>query len=89
MRQILIVAVTLNVSMTNVFLPFATNKVIVTVTLMATNAFLTNVSFDVHIKKNVRRTKNVLITFVLFHQVIVSVIYFPFWHSLTEINKLC
>ena len=87
MRKILIVAVTLNVSMTNVFLPFATNKVIVTVTVMATNAFLKNVSFDVNIKDNVRRAKIVLMTIVPFHQ--VCVIYFPFWHSLTEINKLC
>ena len=74
MRKILIVAVTLNVSMTNVFLPFATNKVIVTVTVMATNAFLKNVSFDVNIKDNVRRAKIVLMTIVPFHQVNTCVI---------------
>ena len=86
MRQILIVAVTSNVSIEDVFLSIATETVIVD---RATNALLKNVSLDVYIEDNVRRTKNVLMTIVPFHQVIVCVIYFPFWHSLTEINKLC
>ena len=85
-RMTLIVGVTLNVSMTNVFHPFATKTVIVD---RATNALLENVSLDVYIKDNVRRTKIVLITIVPFHQVIICVIYSPFWQSLTEINKLC
>ena len=67
-------AVTLNVSMADVFLLIATQTVIVD---RATNALLENVSLDVYIKDNVRMTKNVLITFVPFHQVIICVIYFP------------
>ena len=50
MRQILIVAVTLNVSMADVFLSIATKTVIVD---RATNALLENVSLDVYIKDNV------------------------------------
>ena len=69
----------------DVFLPIATNKVIVD---RATNAILKNVSLDVYIKDNVRMAKTVLITIVPFHQVIICVIYFSIWHSLTKINKL-
>ena len=70
----------------DVFLPIATNKVIVD---RATNALLKNVSFDVNIKDNVRMAKTVLITIVPFHQVIICVLYFSIWQSLTEINKFC
>ena len=70
----------------DVFLPFAKKTVIV---VRATNAILKNVLLDVYMINTVRRAKNVLMTIVPFHQVIVCVIYFPFWHSLTEINKLC
>ena len=66
----MIVAVTSNVSIKNVFLLLATNKVIVTVTLMATNVFLTNVSFDVNMDYNVQLEKDVLMTIVPSHQVI-------------------
>ena len=55
----------------------------------ATNALLNIVSLDVYIKDNVRMAKTVLITIVPFHQVIICVIYFSIWQSLTEINKLC
>ena len=44
---------------------------------------------NVIIEETVRRAKNVLITIVPFHQVIICVIYFSIWHSLTKINKLC
>ena len=54
----------------------------------ATNALLNNVSLDVYIKDNVRIAKTVLITIVPFHQVIICVIYFSIWHSLTKIHKL-
>ena len=71
----------------DVFLQFATNKVIVD---RATNALLKNVSLDVYIKDNVRMAKTVLITFVPFLKVIIcSFIYCSIWHSLTEINKFC
>jgi hypothetical protein len=70
----------------DVFLPIATNKVIVD---RATNAILKNVSLDVYIKDNVQRARIVLITIVPFHQVIICVIYFSIWHKLTEIKKLC
>ena len=66
-RMTLIVGVTLNVSMTNVFHPFATKTVIVD---RATNALLENVSLDVYIKDNVQMAQIVLTTFVQFHQVI-------------------
>ena len=56
----------------DVFLPIATNKMIVD---WATNVILKNVSLDVYIKENVQRTKTVLITIVPFHQVIICVIY--------------
>ena len=55
----------------------------------ATNALLKNVSLDVNIKDNVRMAKTVLITIVPFHQVIICVLYFSIWQSLTEINKFC
>ena len=55
----------------------------------ATNALLNIVSLDVYIKDNVQMAKTVLITIVPFHQVIICVIYFSIWYSLTEINKLC
>ena len=50
MRQILIVAVTLNVSMADVFLSIARETVIVD---QATNVLPENVSLDVYIKDNV------------------------------------
>ena len=54
-----------------------------------TNALLKNVSLDVNnIKDNVRMAKTVLITIVPFHQVIICVLYFSIWQSLTKINKL-
>ena len=62
----------------DVFLQFATNKVIVD---RATNAFLNNVSLDVNIKDNVRMAKTVLMTIVPFHQVIICVIYCSIRHS--------
>ena len=80
-RMTLIVGVTLNVSMTNVFHPFATKTVIVD---RATNALLNNVSLDVYIKDNVLMAKTVLITIVPFHQVIICVIYFSILHSLKK-----
>ena len=86
MRKTLIVKMVNFVPKEYVFLPFATNKVIVD---RATNALLKNVSLDVCIKDNVQRAKTVLMTFVPFHQVIICVIYFSIWHRLTEINKLC
>ena len=54
----------------------------------ATNAILKNVSLGVYIKDNVQMAKTVLIIIVPFHQVIICVIYFSIWHSLTKINKL-
>ena len=82
MRKILIVAVTLNVSMTNVFLPFATKTEIVD---QATNALLENVSLDVYIKDNVRMAKTVLITFVPFLKVIICLIYILL--NLAQLNR--
>ena len=84
-RMTVIVKMVNFVSKEDVFLPFAKKKVIVD---RATYALLKNVSLDVYIKDNVQRAKTVLMTFVPFHQVIICVIYFSIWHSLTEINKL-
>ena len=71
-KTIKIVKIVNFVQKEDVFLPIATNKVIVD---WATNAILKNVSSDVYIKENVQRTKTVLITIVPFHQVIICVIY--------------
>ena len=70
----------------DVFRPLATNIVIVD---WETSAFLNIVSLDVNIKETVQTTKNVFMTIVSFHQVIICVIYFSIWYGLAEINKLC
>ena len=64
----------------DVFLQFATNKVIVD---QATNVIQKNVSLGVYIKDNVQMAKTVLITIVPLRQVILCVIYFAIWHSFT------
>ena len=48
-----------------------------------TNALLIDVLLNVNIKKTVRMAKTVLMTIVPFHQVIICMIYFSIWHSLT------
>ena len=56
----------------------------------ATYALLENVLLGVvTMKETVRMAKTVSMSIVLFHQVIICLIYFSIWHSLTEINKLC
>ena len=70
----------------DVFRPLATNTVIVDWT---TSAFLNIVLLDVNVKETVQRTKNVFMTIVPLHQVIICVIYFSIWHSLAEFNNFC
>ena len=71
-REILIVNMTNFVLKKDVFLPIAMKTVIVIMNNRATNAFLINVLFDVNIEDNVRMAKTVSMTFVPFHQVILS-----------------
>ena len=85
-RKILIVALTVNAAMTNVSklvkaIMTAHMKMIVW-TIFACPRY-------VEVVEIVLRAKTVLMNIVPFHQVIICVIYFSIWHSLTEINKRC
>lgn len=64
---------------------FATSKQIVD---KATNVFLKLASFDVKIKKTVRKTRIALRTIVPFHQVFIFVIFFSIWHNLVLYKPL-